>query len=177
MPSATIGWKIGRRIVRGEEHLEPVLGYLTEITDGVFDVSAARDLRVDAEVAIEVGSERVAAALELVDLAQPPDDFESIVAENVWHRGVAFGPFSSAPPPDAFQATVVVNGEVRDTTTGRVDVDETLAIARRLLAVVGKDLQHGDKIIAGSILQVPAGSGDDVAVDLGQLGRVGMSLA
>jgi hypothetical protein len=162
--------------VKGQEHLEPVLGYLTEITEPVFEADEARELRVDAEVAVEVGSGRVAAALEVVDLARPPDDFESIVAENVWHRGVVFGRFSSGPPPEAFEARVVVNGEVRDATTGDVDIEETLAIARRLLAVVGKDVEPGDRI-AGSILQVPVGSGDEVAVELEGVGCVGLRIA
>jgi hypothetical protein len=70
-----VGWKVGRGIVEGEEHLEPVLGYLTELSDGDFDLGGVSELRVDAEVAVEVGSGRVAAALELVDLARPPDDF------------------------------------------------------------------------------------------------------
>jgi hypothetical protein len=167
-----VGWKVGRGIVEGEEHLEPVLGYLTELSDGALDPGEARELRVDAEVAVEVGSGRVAAALELVDLARPPDDFETIVAENVWHRGVAFGPFTAEPPPDGFRTSIVVNGETRGETTGSVDVEETVRIAHRLLPTVGEEPRPGDRIIAGSILQVPVAPGEEVAVDLGALGRV-----
>jgi hypothetical protein len=88
---------------------------------------------------------RVGAALELVDVARPPYEFESIVAANIWHRA-------------------------------RVDVPETVSIARRLLAAVGERLEPGDRIIAGSILQVPVGAGDEIVVDLGELGRVGATI-
>jgi 2-keto-4-pentenoate hydratase len=85
---------------------------------------------------------------------------------------VAFGPFTTEPRPDAFTARVVVNGEVRGETTGTVDVEKTVRIARRLLPTVGEELRPGDRIIAGSILQVPVAPGDEVIVDLGPLGRV-----
>jgi hypothetical protein len=62
------------------------------------------------------------------EVAGPPDDFETIVADNVWHRGVAFGRFSSGPPPEAFKARVVVNGEVRDATKGDVDRDSRIGV-------------------------------------------------
>lgn len=123
---------------------------------------------------IEVGSPlRFAAALELVDVTRPPDDFEKIVAENIWHRGVAFGPFTETPPPDRFPARVTVDGQVRGETEGSVDVEEALRVARRLLPAVADRLEPGDRIIAGSILQVPVTSGE-VTVELGPLGRVGL---
>jgi 2-keto-4-pentenoate hydratase len=158
-----------------------VIGYLTSSTElppgGEFDASGTRQLRVDAEVALEVGSDgraaRFGAALEFVDVARPPHDFETIVAENVWHRGVAFGPFSSEAPPTTFRARVLVEGAVRDVTEAQVDVAETLAIAMRLLGALGERLELHDRIIAGSILHVPVRVGDDVVVDLGPLGTVG----
>jgi hypothetical protein len=86
---------------------------------------------------------------------------------------VAFAPLLAKPPPDEVEACVVVNGDVRDAARARVDFEETVRIAGRLLAAVGEQLQASDRIIAGSILQVPVEPGDDVVVDLGELGRVG----
>jgi 2-keto-4-pentenoate hydratase len=157
-----------------------VIGYLTSATllppAGVFDSASAKDLRVDAEAAVEVaddgGVSRVGAALELVDVARPPNDFETIVAENIWHRAVAFGPLSIERIAGEIDAQVVVNGDVRDAARARVDFHETVRIAGRLLEAVGERLQSGDVIIAGSILHVPVAPGDDVVVDLGELGRV-----
>jgi 2-keto-4-pentenoate hydratase len=158
-----------------------VLGYLTSSTlvepGVVFSAAGASDLRVDAEVAIEVGSARVGAALELVDVVRPPHDFETIVARNIWHRGVAFGPLSGDAPPERFVARVLVDGSVRAFTESTVDIDGTLAIAERLLAAVGEQLEPGDRIIAGSILHVPVTSGDDVVVDLSELGQVGVTIS
>jgi 2-keto-4-pentenoate hydratase len=175
-----VGWKIGRGIEKGQEQLEPVVGYLTSSTlvepGGVFSAAGAGSLRVDAEVAIEVGSADVGAALEFVDVVRPPHDFETIVARNIWHRGVAFGPLSDDAHPARFEARVVVNGSVRASKESSVDVDETVAIAERLLAAIGEQLQPRDRIIAGSILHVPVGAGDDIVVDLGPLGRVGAKI-
>lgn len=182
--AARVGWKIGRGIVDGEEHLEPVIGYLTSVTvvepGGVYDATGTRDLRVDAEVAVEVGADggaaRFGAALELVDVVRPPHDFETIVVENVWHRCVVFGPSSSAPPPASFDARVLVGGELRAADVGHVDVDETIAVAARLLESVGERLEPGDRIIAGSLVHVPVAHGDEIVVDLDQLGRVGVAV-
>jgi 2-keto-4-pentenoate hydratase len=179
-----VGWKIGRGLVEGEEHLEPVIGYLTSATllepGGVFDSAGTTQLSVDAEVAIEIGgdarAQRYGAALELVDVTRPPDDFETIVAENIWHRAVAFGPWSADAPPDTFDVRAFVNGAVREAASARADADETVAIAARLLGAVGERLEPGDRIIAGSLVHVPVARGDDVVVDLGQLGRVGASI-
>jgi 2-keto-4-pentenoate hydratase len=178
-----VGWKIGRGIAEGEEQLEPVVGYLLSTTvlepGEVFDGSLARSLRVDAEVALEIGADgraaRFGAALELVDVVRPPHDFETIVAENIWHRGVAFGPMSERRSPETFTARVVVNGEVRDETEGTVDVEETVGVVRTLVSAIGTELRQGDRIIAGSLLHVPVGRGD-VTVDLGPIGRVGVTI-
>ena len=66
-------------------------------------------------------------------------------------------------------------GEIREATRAGVDAAETVEIAGRLLATVDERLEPGDRIIAGSILHVPVSAGDEVVVDLGQLGRAGVS--
>jgi 2-keto-4-pentenoate hydratase len=38
-------------------------------------------------------------------------------------------------------------------------------------------LEPGDRIIAGSILHVPVAAGDDVVVDLGELGDVRLTIS
>ena len=179
-----IGWKIGRGLVEGEEHLEPVLGNLTSLTQlepgGVFRAAAAKQLRVDAELAVEIGDDHqpvaFGAALELVDVARPPDDFESIVAANVWHRAFALGPLRPEPPPRTVSAAVLVNGEVADSAEQPVDAAEAARIAAELLAGVGERLEPGDRIIAGSLVQVPVAAGDEIAVDLGELGQVRVTI-
>ena len=179
-----VGWKVGRGLVEGEEHLEPVIGYLTSATrlepGGVYLAGSAKELRVDAELALEVGAEsrpaRYGAALELVDVSSPRSDFETIVARNVWHRAVVFGPLRPEPPPEIVHATVRINGATARDGEQRVDPLEAVRLVERLLGAVGEQLQPGDRIIAGSIVQLPVVAGNDVRVDLGVLGQVGVKL-
>ena len=49
--------------------------------------------------------------------------------------------------------------------------------AGRLLATMGERLQPGDRLITGSVVQVPMRPGDRVPADLGPLGRVGLTIA
>ncbi len=180
-----VGWKIGRGIAEGHEHLEPVIGHLTCATqlgrDGIFRDADARDLRVDAEVAIEVGvGGEVAAygaALELVDVHRPPDDFEGIVAANIWHRAFTLGPVRPSPPNRGTVATVNVNSELRGSAAVGESYAEAIPAASRLLAAVGERLEPGDRIIAGSLVHVAVAAGDDDVVDLGSLGGVSVRIS
>jgi hypothetical protein len=168
--------------VPGDEHLEPVIGYLTSATllelGSEFDGAAAKEQRADAELAVEIGSElepvAYGAALELVAIARPPDDFESIVAGNVWHRGVAFGPLRREPPPELVGAEVRINGLQAGSKRARVDAGEAAQITAALLAAVGERLEVGDRIICGSLVQVPVAPGDEVVAALGELGEAGI---
>ncbi len=45
-------------------------------------------------------------------LGEPPDDSEAVVASNVFHRAVAFGPFRSTLP-DEVAADMGLLGKVR----------------------------------------------------------------
>jgi 2-keto-4-pentenoate hydratase len=179
--AARVGWKIGRGLVPGEEHLEPVVGYLTSATllqsGERFDGGKAKELRADAELALEIGPElepvAFGAALELVDVARPPYDFESIVAGNIWHRAVAFGPLR-LDSPDLVDAEVRINGVSADSNGKRVDPAEAAHIATELLAAVGERLEPRDRIICGSLVQVPVAPGDEVVADLGDLGHAGV---
>jgi 2-keto-4-pentenoate hydratase len=168
--------------VKGEEHLEPVLGHLTSATQlepgGIYPADDAEELRADAEVAVEIGANgqpvRFGAALELVDISRPPHDFETIVAQNVWHRAFALGPLRPEPPAAVVEAKLWINDAVAGSAEEQVDAAETARIAGELLAGVGERLEPGDRIIAGSLAQVPVAPGDEVVADLGELGRVSL---
>jgi 2-keto-4-pentenoate hydratase len=120
----------------------------------------------------------VGVALEIVDLARPPDDPESVVAANIFHRAVAFGPFQPARPAGKIRGRLLVNGRTRasasappaDELTGRIKA------AARLLGAMGERLEAGDRIITGSVVQVAVTVGDQVVADLGPLGRVDLSI-
>jgi 2-keto-4-pentenoate hydratase len=116
-----------------------------------------------------------AAALELVDLAGT-DDPERIVAENIFHRAVAFGPVQRALPP-SLEGRLAVGGETRAAGAADGDYVSLVAAVARELGAVGERLEPGDRIITGSFIQVPVDVGDEVAAELGALGRAELSIA
>jgi hypothetical protein len=179
--ASRIGWKVG---AGDSERIggELAVGHLTSATvlePGSAYRGGGADLHADAEVALELGDgERVSGygvALELVDLDQG-DDAEGIVAANIFHRAVAFGAMREEPPR-GIHAAVLVNGETRGAAPVPEDVSRRVAAVSRVLAAVGEELRAGDRIITGSVVQVPVRSGDEVVADMGALGRVKLFVA
>ena len=68
-----------------------------------------------------------------------------------------------------------MDGETRDEAPAE-DVDDRLAAAARIVAAGGDGLLAGDRIITGSIVQVPVAPGSRVVADLGPLGSVGLEI-
>jgi 2-keto-4-pentenoate hydratase len=184
-----VGWKLG---MGDRERIgdEVAIGHLTSATEltpgGVYHAGPGLDLHADAEVAFRLGPDPaggppaivgVAGALELVDLARPPDDPVSVVAGNVFHLAVAFGPFQPPPAVEGVRAGLVVNGRLAASAAVAGDVADRVGAAGRLLRAMGERLEAGDRIITGSVVQVPVGAGDQVVADFGPLGRVPLSVA
>jgi 2-keto-4-pentenoate hydratase len=171
-----VGWKVGA----GEaERIGETLsvGHLTSETlldpGATYDTRGAR-LHVDAEVAVVIG-DGYTAALELVDLGNEGTGAENVVATNIFHRAVAFGPARRELPP-GLTGRLLVNGEVR--VEGTVtNVLDRIREAAAVLAAAGERLEPGDRIITGSVVQVPVQSGDEVTADFGPLGSVTVRLA
>jgi 2-keto-4-pentenoate hydratase len=187
-----VGWKLG---VGDGERIggELAVGHLTSATllesGASYSAGDTGDLRADVEVAFEIGRPTgpgdpaadpalgaVGVALELVDLDGPPDGPEAVVAANIFHRAVAFGPFRPPPLPPGVQGRLLVNGRVAGSAPVAADVAGRLGAAARVLAAAGERLQPGDRVITGSVAQVPVRPGDRVAADLGRLGRVELSI-
>jgi 2-keto-4-pentenoate hydratase len=173
-----VGWKLGvgerERIGPG-----PVIGYLTSATQlepgATFAAEGVGALHADAEVALEIGPDGISgfgAALELCDLASPPDNPHEVVAANVFHRAFALGPLDRPPPGAGAQGRLVVNGDVRASAPLARDFDALVTTVGDLLGELGERLQPGDRLITGSVVQVPLEGGDRVVADLGPLGSV-----
>jgi 2-keto-4-pentenoate hydratase len=181
-----VGWKIGFNLPEFQEKLGidgPLAGFLTTnslLEDGA-DWSLGRegDVVVESEVAVELGDDArsIVALLPALELADPPDldqDVEAILAGNIFHRGVAFGPLVEAQAPGA--ARILVNGEEQhavDAERAGSGLEEMVeAVAERLTAA-GEQLQSGDRIITG-VLTPPhrAQPGDTVRLELEALGGV-----
>jgi len=147
---------------------------------GVYRPETAGTLHADAEVALQVGPDLTVAgfgaALELVDLAGMDDDAESIVAANIFHRAFALGPVDRPLPAGGVEGRLIVNGKVRASGPSSRDFEETVRSVGAILAAVGETLRVGDVLITGSVVQVPVAPGDEVAADLGPLGRAQLTV-
>jgi 2-keto-4-pentenoate hydratase len=176
-----IGWKIGFNVPATQERLgidAPLAGFLT--SDSLLEDSWDEyPVIVESEVAVEIGADgrSIAALLPALEIADPPDldlPVEQILAGNIFHRAVAFGPRVEASEPGA--ARILVNGEEQHT----VPADQTGERLQAMVEVVagrltdaGEELRAGDRIITG-IIAPPheASPGDTVRLELESLGSV-----
>jgi 2-keto-4-pentenoate hydratase len=180
-----IGWKIGFNVHFAQEKLgidAPLAGFLSSdglLEDGAEVSLADGPLVVESEVAVELADDArsIAALLPALEVADPPDldqDVETILAGNIFHQAVAFGPRVVTAAPGG--ARILVNGEVEHALapgeTGAHLEEMVDAVARRL-AAVDQDLTPGDRIITG-ILAPPhlARPGDRVRLELDEVGGV-----
>ncbi|MEA2363588.1 MAG: hypothetical protein QOD71_2733 [Thermoleophilaceae bacterium] len=185
-----IGWKVGFNVSAAQQKLGidgPVAGFLT--SDGLLENGAEVSLDdgplvVESEVAVELGEDArsIVALLPALEVVDPPDldqDVETILAGNIFHRAVAFGPrvATDAPGP----GRILVNGEVEHAMapaeTGAHLEEMVDAVARRL-AAAGEELVGGQRIITG-VLAPPhvARPGDRVRLELDGLGGVELLFA
>ena len=172
-----IGWKVGFNVPEIQQKLgidAPLAGFLTtdSVVEGDWD---EYPVVVESEVAVEIGEDgrSIVALLPALEIADPPDldlEIEQILAGNIFHRAVVFGPRVETTEPGS--GRILVNGEeqhsVRPEGLGRM----VEAVATRLEAV-GEQLRPGDRIITG-VLAPPyeAQEGDTVRLELDELGNV-----
>jgi 2-keto-4-pentenoate hydratase len=198
---ARVGWKIGLTAPQAQQRLGlggPVVGHLTLATTLVPGTahSLAGGTRVGAEpeVAIHLdrdvpaGSARALAAaaitglgpaLEIIDVDAPFDDLERIVARNVFHRAVAFGP--THPGRAGGSLAGITARALRD---GRVvaeasaaavagDLPDLVCLVADLLGASGERLLAGDRIISGALTEpVWVKPGETAGVELGEIGAL-----
>jgi 2-keto-4-pentenoate hydratase len=181
----SIGWKVGFNISVAQQKLgfdSPLAGFLT--TNGLLDDGAEVSLSdgpvvVESEVAVELGEDArsIVALLPALEVADPPDldqDVETILAGNIFHRAVAFGPRVDAVEPGA--ARILVNGDVEHEVAPaetKAHLDDMVEAVRRRLLAADEDLSPGDRIITGVIAPPHAAHpGDRVRLELSELGGV-----
>ena len=176
-----IGWKVGFNLPEIQEKLgidRPLAGFLT--SDSLIgDRWDAYPIIVESEVAVELGSDgrSIAALLPALELADPPDlelGLEQILAGNIFHRAVTFGPRVETPEPGA--ARILVNGEEQhalSTAQTAANLEAMVEAVAGRLADAGEELQPGERIITG-VLAPPhaAQPGDTVRLELEALGGV-----
>ena len=172
-----IGWKVGFNIPEIQRKLgidAPLAGFLT--TDSLIEDSwDDYPVVVESEVAVELGEDgrSIAALLPAIELADPPDldlELEQILAGNIFHRAVTFGPRVETTEPGA--GRILVNGEEVHSVKPSGLEAMVEAVAARLEAA-GEELRPGERIITG-VLAPPyeAKEGDTVRLELDALGSV-----
>jgi 2-keto-4-pentenoate hydratase len=172
-----IGWKVGFNVPEIQRKLgidAPLAGFLTtdSLVEGTWD---EYPVVVESEVAVEIGDDdrSIAALLPALELADPPDlelEIEQILAGNIFHRAVAFGPRVETTDPGP--GRILVNGEEQHSVSAGPLEKMVDAVAARLEAA-GEELRAGDRIITG-VLAPPheAKEGDTVRLELEALGGV-----
>ncbi|MDQ5831894.1 MAG: hypothetical protein M3550_02405 [Actinomycetota bacterium] len=181
-----IGWKIGFNVPAIQEKLgidAPLAGYLT--SDGLLEDGATWSLGdegevvVESEVAVELGDDArsIVALMPALELADPPDlaqDVETILAGNIFHRAVAFGPRVETGDPGA--ARILVNGELQHEVLAQeagARLEEMVDVVAQRLADAGEQLEAGQRIITGVLAPPhPAQPGDVVRLEIDGLGGV-----
>lgn len=196
-----IGWKVGINEPAIQRHLgidAEVVGVLTSATElsvGVpHSLRGATRVGVEPELALVLGRDVRAAdgpdaaraavtaigpAIELIDLNAPFDDLERLVADNVYHRGVLFGPTRDGAALDDLMVRVSHRGAdvVRVRPADALgDVGRVLVRVAAVLEAAGERLAAGDRVISGSLTRaVFVDAGDEVRVDYGALGGLGVT--
>ncbi len=175
-----IVWKVGFNVPEIQQKLgidAPVAGFLTtdSLIEGEWSIEDDGEVIVESEVAVELGDDgrSIAALLPALELADPPDleiEIEQILAGNIFHRAVAFGP--RVETTEAGRGRILVNGEEQHAVTAG-DIEAMLAAVADRLAAAGEQLQPGERIITG-ILAPPhePRPGDTIRLELDDVGSV-----
>jgi 2-keto-4-pentenoate hydratase len=186
-----LGWKIGFNLPEFQKKLgidAPLAGFLT--SDGLLENGAEWSLGkegevvVESEVAVELGDDArsIVALLPALEVADPPDlslDVDAILAGNIFHRAVAFGPRVETGSPGA--ARILVNGEQQhavDAERAGANLEQMVEAVAGRLEAADERLRPGERIITG-ILAPPhtPRPGDTVRLELEAVGGVELRFA
>jgi 2-keto-4-pentenoate hydratase len=186
-----VGWKVGLngpavQALFGLDGL--VVGYMNDTTvrpaGTPVDIGGWTQPALEVEVALRVGPDgRVAAvapALELVDLNLPFDRLEPILAGNIFHRGVIFGPETAPSAVEGLAVRVTSGATAAELAQGALTEEPavTLEAVATFLARHGAKLEPGHRVIAGSLIPPLAlAAGDSLSVDFGRLGSLGVTFS
>jgi 2-keto-4-pentenoate hydratase len=186
-----IGWKVGFNVPEIQEKLgidAPLAGFLTSnglLEDGAeWSLGDEGEVVVESEVAVELGEDArsIVALMPALELADPLDlslGVDAILAANIFHRAVAFGPRVETDAPGA--ARILVNGATQhelDAERAGANLDAMVGAVAARLEAADERLQPGEVIITG-VLAPPhaAQPGDVVKLELEAVGGVELRFA
>lgn len=201
-----LGWKVGFNLTADQQRLHlnsAMVGFLSDkhrLASGEhYPASPGAVLLAEPEIAVQIGCTihegattaeanasiiAYTAALELVDTTRSVnDDMEEILAGNLFHERVLFAePHLPAKEyaHEELMLSLRVNGsEVRTLEPERVPGDFSTVIldVANMLAAHGEQLRQGDWIITGAAARpTPIQAGDEIVLDMGQLGKVNLGI-
>jgi len=203
-----IGWKVGFGAPAALAKLglsAPLLGFMLDrnvaASGAIVSLAGWAKPAAEPEIAVEMGADlpgggarsaaadaiaAIGPAIELADVTFAPDDVETILAGNIFHRHVLLGPRDRARRGgriDGLHARVKRNGVPHaDTTELEANTGTLVDIVRHVadvLAACGEQLRAGDVIIAGSLIAPIFLSPEDRALDyaLDPIGSVAVRFA
>ena len=199
-----LGWKVGFGSPAAALRFgldRPLVGFLTDrglLADGAsVDVGAWSNPLLEPEIAVHLGRDLergatrddvigairgLSAAIELADADPSPTDVRAILAGNIFHRHVVLGRVDETRRTACgFGGRVLRDGsEIASTDDPAALTGELVEVVRlsgELLEACGEGLRAGDVVITGSVVApVPVAPGQRVAVELGPLGGLALSL-
>jgi 2-keto-4-pentenoate hydratase len=189
-----VGWKVGFGSPSALASLRidrPLVGFLLDtglLADGAtVPLDGWRNPMLEPEIAVHVddhgGIAGVSAAIELADVAPPPADPETILADDIFTRHVLLGPVVAGRTDSrGVVARVLVDGaEVActDDVTALVgELGDVLRMTAAVLADHGEHLRPGQFVMTGSVLPpVAVTRGRQVQVHLPPLGALSLSFS
>jgi 2-keto-4-pentenoate hydratase len=188
-----LGWKVGFGAPAAMERLgieRPLAGFLTHgglLPDGArVRIGGWTTPMLEPEIAVHFGEDLaiagLSAAIELADVHPPPEDPETVLAGNIFHRHVLLGPVDAGRrDAGGITARLVRDGE----EVARTDAPEELigpladviAATAETLEAAGERLRPGDVVITGTVLPpLAVAPGQTVRAELGPLGGLTVEL-
>lgn len=205
-PGLRLGWKIGFNDRASQQRAglaEPIVGFLRRdrllSSASNFVVPTGAIIKVEVEIALRLGRDlgagasvdeaetaiaALATAVEVVNVTQPLNGVEALLAGNLYHAAVVIGPEQAsvpAQPRDALHGSLQLNdSKVRDSESLRLPerFGDLVRVTAETLARHGEHLSVGDWIICGSIVEpqlvVP---GDHIRAEIASLGAVTLAFS
>ena len=190
-----IGWKLafGTEAAMSTLGLNgPVVGFLTDRTlvapGGEVPIAGWKAPKLEPEIAIHLGPggegvAGIAPAIELADADLPPTETETVIAGDIYHRGVVLDPSATPVAPAPPLAARIQRGgeEIAATDDGEATVgrlEDLAAYVRRYLSEFGEETREGEIIISGSLVGLlDIAPGDRLRHELLGVGTLEVSIA
>jgi 2-keto-4-pentenoate hydratase len=189
-----VGWKVGFGSPSALALLRidrPLVGFLLDTgmlaDEAVVSLDGWRNPMLEAEIAVHIDDHGaisgVSAAIELADVAPPPQDPEPILAGDIFTRHVVLGPVVAGRTDSRGVVARILADDAEvastdDVTTLVGELGDVVRTTAAVLADHGERLRGGQFVMTGSVFPPLAVTrGQRVLVDMPPLGRLSVSFS